>query len=174
MAWSDATLDDVGLFGRKRRAVTTLSADPAAPARRPGAVRLESHVVALCDEYGIEIEGRSDRGRALRYRGGHLAVRLPDVRGQVTYLICLHEIGHLVGRGRSAPRLEAEANAWIWALENTIVDPTPASLRSIARRLDGYLEWALARQHRRTPPRIPPRDHAFWSLRSLGTERDAA
>lgn len=173
MAWSAVSLVGVRLFGRKRTAATPSPPEPAR-ARRPGVARLEAHVLALCEEYGIEIEGRSDRGRALRYRGGHLAVRLPEVRGQVTYLICLHEIGHLVGRGRSAPRLEAEANAWIWALENTAVDPTTASLRSIARRLDGYLEWALARQHRRTPPRIPPRDHPFWSLRRLGVEEDAA
>src|SRR5262249_30650202 len=81
--------------------------------------------------------------------------------------IALHEIGHLVGRGRSAPRLESEANAWLFALEHSVVEPTPATKRSISRRLRGYLEWARNRQHRRVPPRIPPREHAFWALLDL-------
>jgi hypothetical protein len=48
-----------------------------------------------------------------------------------------------------------------------VVDPTPATLRSISRRLRGYLDWARNRQHRRVPPRIPPREHAFWSMLEL-------
>ena len=92
----------------------------------------------------------------------------PRSAGQVSYFIALHEIGHLVGPGRSAPRLEAEANAWLWALAHSAVEPTPATRRSIARRLRGYLEWAQNRQYRRVPPRIPPREHAFWDLLALG------
>ena len=78
-----------------------------------------------------------------------------------------------MGRGRSAPRLEAEANAWLWALEHSAVEPTAATKRSIVRRLEGYLAWAQNRQYRRVPPRIPERDHAFWSLLSLDQERAA-
>lgn len=121
----------------------------------------------LCEEYGIVVSGASSRGRAIRYMGGGLEIAIPEIRGQVSYLIALHEIGHLIGPGRSAPRLESEANAWLWALRTCEVEPTQASLRSIGKRLDGYLEWALARQHRRHPPRIPPEDHPFWRLRAL-------
>ena len=121
----------------------------------------------LCEEHGITVSGASSRGRAIRYVGGDLEIAIPQIRGQVSYLIALHEIGHLIGPGRSAPRLESEANAWLWALRNCEVEPTQASLRSIGRRLDGYLQWALARQHRRHPPRIPPTDHPFWRLRAL-------
>lgn len=143
--------------------------------RRPGVALLEAHVKDLCEEYSITIASASSRGRAIRYVGGALEIAIPEIRGQVTYLIALHEIGHLVGAGRSAPRLEAEANAWVWALDNTEVEPTDASLKSIGRRLDGYLEWALARQYRKHPPRIPPPDHVFWRLRALsGTSRDAS
>jgi hypothetical protein len=128
---------------------------------------MEAHVEQLCRENGIQLAGASSRGRAIRWRGGKLEISIPPIRGQVSYFIALHEIGHLVGRGRSAPRLESEANAWIFALENSVVKPTPATLRSISRRLHGYLAWARNRQYRRVPPRIPPRDHPFWSLLDL-------
>jgi hypothetical protein len=134
---------------------------------------MESHVTQLCQDHGIDLAGSSSRGRAIRWRGGRLAISIPEIRGQVSYFIALHEIGHLVGRGRSAPRLEAEANAWVWALQNAAVEPTDATLRSISRRLRGYLEWAQNRQHRRVPPRIPPRDHVFWSLLGIAERRAA-
>lgn len=134
---------------------------------------MDSHIARLCAEHGIGLAGGSARGRAIRWRGGRLEISIPDIRGQVSYFIALHEIGHLVGRGRSAPRLEAEANAWLWALEHSAVEPTEATLRSISKRLQGYLEWAENRQHRRVPPRIPPRDHPFWSLLRLGERRVA-
>ena len=153
----DNLATQMSLSRRKRRS----------PPRRPGVALLDAHVRDLCQEYGIEISGASSRGRAIRYVGGDLEVAIPEIRGQVTYLIALHEIGHLIGPGRSAPRLEAEANAWLWALANTEVQPTRASLRSIGKRLDGYLQWAMARQHRKHPPRIPADDHAFWRLRAF-------
>jgi hypothetical protein len=140
------------------------------PRKRRGVELMEAHIEDLCRQYGIELVGSSARGRAIRWRGGRLEISIPPIRGQVSYLIALHEIGHLVGKGRSAPRLESEANAWLFALEHTVVEPTPATLRSISRRLRGYLEWARNRQHRRVPPRIPPRDHAFWRLLALAPD----
>jgi hypothetical protein len=137
------------------------------PPRRRGVDLMEAHVEELCRDHGIELVGASSRGRAIRWRGGKLEISIPPIRGQVSYFIALHEIGHLVGRGRSAPRLESEANAWLWALDNSVVEPTPATLRSISRRLRGYLDWARSRQYRRVPPRIPPREHPFWSLLEL-------
>ena len=138
--------------------------------RRRGVELMEAHVEDLCRQYGIQLAGSSARGRAIRWRGGKLEISIPPIRGQVSYFIALHEIGHLVGKGRSAPRLESEANAWIFALENSVVEPTPATLRSISRRLHGYLEWARNRQYRRVPPRIPARDHIFWRLLALAPD----
>jgi hypothetical protein len=137
------------------------------PPKRRGLELMDAHVEDLCRAHGIELVGASSRGRAIRWRGGKLEISIPPVRGQVSYFIALHEIGHLVGRGRSAPRLESEANAWIWALDHSVVEPTPATLRSISRRLSGYLDWARNRQYRRVPPRIPPRGHPFWGLLEL-------
>ena len=134
---------------------------------------MEAHVEHLCDQYGIELVGSSARGRAIRWRGGRLEISIPPIKGQVSYFIALHEIGHLVGRGRSAPRLESEANAWVWALQHAAVEPTAATRRSIVRRLEGYLAWARNRQYRRVPPRIPERDHVFWSLLAMEDERAA-
>jgi len=134
---------------------------------------MEAHVEELCEEHEIELAGTSARGRAIRWRGGRLEISIPPIRGQVSYFVALHEIGHLVGPGRSAPRLEAEANAWLWALDHAAVEPTPATLRSIVRRLEGYLAWARNRQYRRVPPRIPAPDHAFWALLQLDEERAA-
>ena len=137
------------------------------PPKRRGVDLMQAHVEDLCHEHGIQLAGASSRGRAIRWQGGRLEISIPPIRGQVSYFIALHEIGHLVGRGRSAPRLESEANAWLWALDHSLVKPTPATLRSISRRLRGYLEWARNRQYRRIPPRIPPREHPFWSLLDL-------
>ena len=128
---------------------------------------MEAHVADLCAEYDIELVGSSSRGRAIRWRGGRREISIPPIRGQVSYFIALHEIGHLVGRGRSAPRLESEANAWLWALDHCVIEPTPATRRSISKRLRGYLDWARNRQHRQVPPRIPERDHPFWALLEL-------
>ena len=140
---------------------------------RHGVQQMEAHVEQLCAEHGIELVGSSARGRAIRWRGGRIAISIPPIRGQVSYFIALHEIGHLVGKGRSAPRLEAEANAWIWALQRSAVEPTTATRRSIVRRLEGYLAWAQNRQYRKVPPRIPGPDHVFWALLEMEDERAA-
>jgi hypothetical protein len=147
--------------------LTRVFRQASSPSTRRSVDVMEAHVEELCREHGIELAGSSARGRAIRWQGGRLEISIPPIRGQVSYFIALHEIGHLVGRGRSAPRLESEANAWLWALQHSVVEPTPATLRSISRRLRGYLEWARNRQYRRVPPRIPTRDHAFWSLLEL-------
>jgi hypothetical protein len=146
--------------------------DRKQPTRR-GVDLMEAHIEDLCREHGIELVGASSRGRAIRWRGGRLEISIPPIRGQVSYFIALHEIGHLVGRGRSAPRLESEANAWLWALDHGVVEPTPATLRSISRRLRGYLDWARNRQYRRVPPRIPPYEHPFWALLELASSAGA-
>ena len=86
------------------------------------------------------------------------------MRGQVTYFIALHEVGHLIGPGRSGTRLEKEAAAWRWALASSLVEPTDACRRRIGKRLRSYVTWAELRQHRRRPPVLPPRDAAFWPL----------
>ena len=127
---------------------------------------LDRHVDELCDAHGI-LRLNGSRGRAEVHRlGGRrtTAIRIPPVRGQVTYFIALHEVGHLIGPGRSGTRLEKEAAAWRWALAASRVEPSEACRRRIGKRLRSYVTWAELRQHRRRPPVLPPPGSAFWSL----------
>ena len=134
---------------------TTISAD-----------LLDLHVDELCARHGI-VRLNGSRGRAeVHRRNGRrtIAIRIPPVRGQVTYFVALHEIGHLIGPGRAGTRLDKEAAAWRWALAESIVEPTDACRRRIGRRLRSYVNWAELRRHRRRPPVIPPAGAPFWSL----------
>jgi len=131
---------------------------------------LDRHIDDLCTAHGIRrVAGR---GRAVvisvRHRDGsrerRLEIRIPPVRGQVSYFIALHEIGHLVGHGRSGRRLESEGAAWRFALSTAIVAPTDATRRRIGKRLRSYVTWAELRARRRQPPYIPPANDPFWQL----------
>jgi hypothetical protein len=127
---------------------------------------LDRHVDELCARHGIvRLDGSRGRAEVHRRNGMRTAaIRIPPVRGQVTYFVALHEIGHLVGPGRSGPRLEKEAAAWRYALQTALVDPTDACRRRIGRRLRSYVTWAEARQRRRRPPVIPAPGSPFWAL----------
>jgi hypothetical protein len=136
------------------------------PLQRLTVADLDAHIQQLCDARGIErLIGRRGlayrRGPAGRRRPG---IRIPPVRSQITYAVALHEIGHLVGPGRSGTRLEKEAAAWRWALANSAVELSDHARRSAGRRLRSYVIWAEYRQHRLRPPRIPPASSPFWSL----------
>jgi len=127
---------------------------------------LDRHISELCAAHGI-VRLNGSRGRAeVHRRNGRrtIAIRIPLVRGQVTYFVALHEIGHLIGPGRSGTRLEKEAAAWRWALREAIVEPTDACRRRIGKRLRSYVTWAELRRHRRRPPVMPPAGSPFWSL----------
>ena len=127
---------------------------------------LDSHVDELCELHGI-VRLNGSRGRAeVHRRNGRRtqAIRIPPVRGQVTYFVALHEIGHLIGSGRSGTRLEKEAAAWRFALLEARVEPTEACRRRIGKRLRSYVTWAELRQYRRRPPVLPPQGSPFWSL----------
>ena len=104
----------------------------------------------------------------VRHRDGRterrLEIRVPPVRGQVSYFVALHEIGHLVGQGRSGRRLESEEAAWRFALTEALVAPTDTTRRRIGKRLRSYVTWAELRARRRRPPFIPPANDAFWDL----------
>jgi predicted ArsR family transcriptional regulator len=128
---------------------------------------LDRHIDELCSEHCIERETGGRSGRAFQRGRGRtrtLHIRIAPVKGQVTYFVALHEIGHLVGKGRSATRLEKEAAAWRWAIEHSLVTPTDAARRGMGRRLRSYVQWAELRQHRRRPPVIPPPSSSFWDL----------
>jgi hypothetical protein len=130
------------------------------------AAALDRHVDELCELHGIvRLSGTRGRAEVHRRNGRRtVAIRIPPVRGQVTYFVALHEIGHLVGSGRSGTRLDKEAAAWRFALLEARVQPTDACRRRIGKRLRSYVTWAELRQHRRRPPVVPPPESSFWSL----------
>lgn len=130
------------------------------------AAALDRHVDELCALHGIvRLDGTRGRAEVHRRNGRRtIAIRIPPVRGQVTYFVALHEIGHLVGPGRSGARLDKEAAAWRFALREALVEPTDACRRRIGKRLRSYVTWAELRQHRRRPPVLPPADASFWTL----------
>ena len=131
---------------------------------------LDRHVDELCVRHAIR--RRHGSGRAVlvrvRHRDGRverrLEIRIPPVRGQVSYFVALHEIGHLVGDGRSGRRLEKEAAAWRFALDEALVEPTHATRRRLGRRLRSYVVWAERCSRRRMPPHMPPAADPFWEL----------
>ncbi len=127
---------------------------------------LDRHVDELCARHGIDrLNGSRGRAEVHRTNGRRtVAIRVPPVRGQVTYFVALHEIGHLIGPGRSGTRLEKEAAAWRFALDAALVEPTDACRRRIGKRLRSYVTWAEARQYRRRPPVLPVPEAPFWSL----------
>jgi hypothetical protein len=101
-------------------------------------------------------------------RGRRARVVVPPVRGQVSYLVALHELGHVLSRGNASLRqLEREADAWRFALRHSLVEPTAATARSLLRSLDSYLRRAEARAHRgdRIRAAIPGPESDFWRLR---------
>lgn len=131
---------------------------------------LDRHIDDLCNRHLIRRRQGSGRAVLLRIRHAdgrierRLEIRIPPVRGQVSYFVALHEIGHLVGDGRSGRRLEKEAAAWSFALREALVVPTDATRRRLGRRLRSYVTWAERRKRRRTPPHIPPAADPFWEL----------
>jgi hypothetical protein len=94
---------------------------------------LAHNVEWLARQYNIEIVHRG-RGAAMRRSR---RITIPPVRGRMSYLVALHEIGHIVGRNPPL-RLSQEVAAWEWALEHSIVEPTVANYRSIHRSLENY------------------------------------
>jgi hypothetical protein len=113
-----------------------------------------SHIKELADELSIEIIPTKGGGRASRRRRW---VKIPAVRGQVSYLIALHELGHIAVTPEPPLRLAQEVAAWQWALDNAIDEPTIASWRSVLRRLESYSR----RQERWASMKRPPEFDLF-------------
>jgi hypothetical protein len=123
---------------------------------------LAAHVKLLCVENGIrvrEIPGynaRAFRGRGIR------TIAIHPVKTEATYIVALHEIGHLIGSNRSGRRLEKEAAAWEFVIQHSLVPLSPTSYRRMKKALDSY----LARANRRKMV-IPARNDSFWQIYEL-------
>jgi hypothetical protein len=134
---------------------------------------LERHVHTLAARGNVElVVSATRRARAFRAspsRGRRARVVVPPVRGQVSYFVALHELGHVLSRGNASLRqLEREADAWRFAFRHALVEPTPATARSLLRSLESYLRRAEARARRgdRIRAAIPGPESDYWRLRS--------
>jgi hypothetical protein len=107
----------------------------------------ENHIHDLAKSHEVEVIYRGN-GRACRSKRW---ITIPPIKGQVTYLLALHELGHIVGPNPRL-RLEQEVEAWRWALDHAECDPTPATIRSIVRRLESYERRARRWKNMQTPP----------------------
>ncbi|HEX8919092.1 MAG TPA: hypothetical protein VF898_11360 [Chloroflexota bacterium] len=114
------------------------------------------HIEQLCREHSIQmVEYNGRRSFALPARR---AIYIRPIKTQRTYIIALHEIGHIVGRGRSGRRLEGEAAAWEYVLQTTMAPLSAASYRFMLRALESY----VARAKRRKGMVLPAQESRFW------------
>lgn len=150
---------------------------------------MAAHLERLAKRHDVTLEFGSNNGVA--YPRERL-IKLRPVKSTITYGIGLHEMGHIVGSGRASPRLQCEANAWLWALRNAIKGSVDVAFeQSVRNRLRSYYEWACWRSGHIMPasidgyltappfywtdprpgcPAIPPEGHEFWRLLNLGMD----
>lgn len=65
-------------------------------------------------------------------------VRFQPIRGPWTYLIALHEIGHVVCKHKEGSTMHTEAAAWQWAVSHSKVPVPYTSFLRIATFLMGH------------------------------------
>ena len=118
---------------------------------------MASHVADLCAEHGITIVERASYGGWASKKSRTICIK--PVKTQRTYIVALHEIGHIVGSGRSGTRLEQEAAAWRFVLDRSAVALAPATYARMQRYLESYL-WKAERSRRLS---VPDAGSQFWS-----------
>jgi hypothetical protein len=128
--------------------------------------QLDQHIQRLCHQHDIEIIERRSRGGWARKRGR--AISIKPVKTERTYIIALHEIGHIIGPNRSGRRLEQEAAAWDFVVEHAIVPLSDGSYAFMLRCLDSYLRRAA---HWRRRMVIPAKGHRFWDTYEMIAQR---
>jgi hypothetical protein len=129
---------------------------------------LRRHIDQLCLEHDIQIRERRRSGGVAIKRQRVVSIR--PVKTERTYIIALHEIGHIVGRNRSGRRLEQEAAAWDYVIEQSIVPLSTASYEFMEKALLSYLNRARFTGRRMV---IPEQGHRFWSTFEVITARSS-
>jgi hypothetical protein len=134
------------------------------------AADIAKHVEDLCNKHQITILNRSSHGGRASKKDRTISIN--PVKTQRTYITALHELGHIVGRGRSGTRLQQEAAAWQYVLDKSIVALTSGTYRAMLRFLGTYLK-ASERAARRKTGRyvLPKEDDPFWATYNFIKER---
>ena len=118
---------------------------------------LTDHIQRLCRQHDVHISERKAGGGWARKRARTISIR--PVKTERTYIIALHEIGHIIGNNRSGRRLEQEAAAWDFVLEQATLPLSHASYAFMLRCLNSYLHRAISARRRMV---IPEKGHRFW------------
>jgi len=123
---------------------------------------MAAHIDELCREHNIKVGSHSSGGRAYRKKR---YIKIRPVKSSITYATALHEIGHVLGKQQSKPRLYSEAMAWVWAKQNARVW-TKTMQKDMIKSLKSYYDWAKRKHARgvKNAPRWPEPDHPFWTL----------
>src|SRR5947209_5267937 len=116
------------------------------------------HVEDLGAEHGITVRERASYGGWASKKSRTICIK--PVKTQRSYVVALHEIGHIVGRGRSGTRLEQEAAAWRFVLDRSVVALAPATYARMQRYLESYL-WKAERSRRLS---VPDAASEFWTV----------
>jgi hypothetical protein len=128
------------------------------------------HVEELCRQHALTVEYRDRVGGYAIKRRRKIVIR--PIKSERTYVIALHEIGHIVGPGRAGRRLDTEAAAWEFVLA---IARAPLSLASHAFMLKA-LESYLHKAHRTGRMVLPVPDAPFWNtyarLRALAQSQE--
>jgi hypothetical protein len=108
--------------------------------------RMAQHTELLCIMFGIAWDDGTPLAKAQAHAYDNV-IHCPPVHGQRQYFTALHEIGHVVlghhpGRWRR-PRVEQEGEAWLWALDQAIIFPSPGTAADIMDAIDSYKLWAV-------------------------------
>lgn len=119
---------------------------------------MAEHVAQLCRDHAIHIYARQSYGGWASKKRRAICVK--PVKTQRTYIVALHEIGHILGAGRSGTRLEQEAAAWAFVCDASVVPLSPATYG----RMLQYLQSYLVRASRRKRMIVPPAAHWFWDV----------
>ena len=115
------------------------------------------HVEALARTHGVIVRRavRRGSGRAKSYGGAKVIVTY-GINTQRDYITALHEIAHQV-QGQVEPKLEREASAWQWAIEQSIVEVSKPTRAHVALCLQSYVDD----EHKYPTPR---KGHVYWRL----------
>lgn len=104
----------------------------------PGLEHLRDDVSRRVADWGLET-------RIARFKNGHTDaetfIAAPPITDTRAYLAWMHELGHVeTSRGRDPrwDRLDAEADAWLWALEHSLVEPDQEDWAYIRDSLESY------------------------------------
>jgi hypothetical protein len=102
---------------------------------------MEQHFRELCAKEDIDIEWCRLPMQAWSSRELVL-VRVAPIRSVISYVVALHEVGHIKGRYQQSPRdIVRERWAWDWARRNALI----WTLR-MERKAKTSLEWYEQRE----------------------------